>query len=292
MRAAYAALILGLVSGVWLAAQALSTTPRPRPVTVAGALALEAAGVGIDARRSEAVAVLTARCMASRGLSWQPFVERPPTVPDPDLEPIAWAERWGFGISTLVGRPTSEPPPDPNLAAMEALALDDRERYRAALAGTPPADVGCRRSANEAVYALRDRLLAPLKAGLTELDARIAADPGARRAVGAWRRCVAPIADDEAPERRTFGTAMVRRFGARLAHLGRAGASMAGLLALQAQERRMAATLARCDALFAQARARVAGQYEAAFVAEHRQELDRIGAAIRDAEAALPTLPP
>jgi hypothetical protein len=36
----------------------------------------------------------------------------------------------------------------------------------------------------------------------------------------------------------------------------------------------------------------VAAPFEAAFVTRHREELTRIGTAIRDAEAALPTMPP
>jgi hypothetical protein len=67
---------------------------------------------------------------------------------------------------------------------------------------------------------------------------------------------------------------------------------MAGLFALQTDERRVAAILAGCEAAFARIREPVAAPFEAAFVAHHRDALASVGAAIRDAEAALPTLPP
>jgi hypothetical protein len=292
VRAAYGALILGLAGGLWLAGQALSITTGPVPTTVADALGLDRVEVDIDARRSEAVAVLVARCMAAHGLPWEPRIEPPAAVPDPDLEPIAWAERWGFGISTLVGRHMAEAPHDPERVSIETLPREDRDGYRAALSGTGPTDVGCQRAATDAVYGLRDRLLAPLKPGLTDLDGRIAADGAARQAVEAWRRCVAPIADGRTPERRTFATTLVQGFVTRSAMLGLGPPGATGRLALQVEERRVAATLARCEAAFVKARADVAGPYEAAFVAQHGAELERIGAAIRDAEAALPTMPP
>ena len=101
-----------------------------------------------------------------------------------------------------------------------------------------------------------------------------------------------PVAGPTAPDRATLVPGLVQGFAARLEQLGPRAPSMAGLLALQAEERRVAVTLASCEAAFADARATVAATYESAFVAEHRDELGRIGAAIRAAGAALPTLPP
>ena len=291
MRAAYAALILGIVGGPWLASRALSTSPTPPPATVAAALALDVDTLAIEARRSEAVAVLTARCMQARGLAWEPWVEMGPTVPDAGLEPVAWAERWGFGVSTTFGLQPVATAADPNLAAVAALSGDDQRRYRDALYGTSEGTDGCQRTANDAVYGLRERLLGPLRPVLTDLDARIAADPGAIQAVEAWRTCVAPIAGSAVPERRTLAGQLIAGFDARVQALSAAPATTAGLVALQAEERRVAATLARCEGRFADARTTVATRFEAAFVAEHRDELMRIGAAIRDAEAALPRLP-
>jgi hypothetical protein len=175
---------------------------------------------------------------------------------------------------------------------MEALPAGERDRYRAALAGTSASDRGCQGRANDDVYGLHDRLLAPLKPALRDLDARIAADPAARRAVDAWHRCVLPVADGVAEDRATLGPRLIQSFVTRLERLDPTAPPMAGLVALQAEERRVAGTLARCEAAFADARAAVAASYETAFVGEHREEIERIAAAIRDAEAALPTAPP
>lgn len=292
MRAAYGAIILGILGGLWLATRALSAGAIPAPATVAAALAVDAEGLDIDARRSEAVAVLVARCMQARGLEWQPWVEPPPTVPDAELDPVGWAERWGFGVSTTVGRETGSPALDPNLAGMAASPSERRERLREALDGTGETAPGCQRATNEAVYGLRDRLLGPLRPALMELDARIAADPDATRALEAWRACVEPIAGGAVGERREFTERLMLRFEAETQRVTAAPSNLVGLFALQTEERRVAATLARCEARYAAARAAVAGPYEVAFVAQHRDELRRIGTAIRDAEAALPRMSP
>lgn len=292
MRAGYAALILGVVGGLWLASRTLSVSPTPPPATVAATLALDVKGSDIDARRSEAVAVLITRCMWARGIAWEPWVEPGPSVPDAGLEPVTWAERWGFGVSTTLGLRAVATPADPNLSAVEALPSDGQARYRDALYGTSESDAGCQRTANDAVYGLRERLIGPLRPALTDLDARIAADQGAIQAVEAWRACVSPIAGRVIPERRTLAGQLIAGFDTRAQAFSATPTTTAGLVALQAEERRVAAILARCEARFADARAAVAAPFEAAFVAEHRDELMRIGASIRDAEAALPTLPP
>src|SRR4029453_5545274 len=102
MRAAYAALILGILSGLVLATGVLSGRGHTEASTIAGVLALDRPGEDLDRRRAEAVAALVARCMAGLGLTWTPWVEPTPTVPDAELDPAAWAARWGFGVSTTV----------------------------------------------------------------------------------------------------------------------------------------------------------------------------------------------
>src|SRR6185295_14624327 len=103
--------------------------------TVASVLSLDRPGEDLDRHHAEAVAALVVRCMAGRGLTWTPWVEPPPTVPDSDLDPAGWAGRWGFGVSTTVGRPEPEPASDPNLGSIAATSPDDREGYREALDG-------------------------------------------------------------------------------------------------------------------------------------------------------------
>ena len=290
MRAAYVALVLGIAGGVVLATAVLSTGVD-RPATVADALGVEPPGPALDRHRAEAIAVLVARCMASRGLRWTPLPEPLPSVPDPDLGPIEWAGRWGFGASTTLGRPDTSPAPDPNLAALAGAPPVERAIYLRALYGDESSP-GCQATASASVYGLRDRLLAPLRPDLEVLDARIAADPAAVRAVADWRTCVEPVAAGLIADRRTLPVALVERFAGRVAAVAPGIAGVIGLAALQAHERRVATTVARCEDAFTADRARAAAPHEAAFVDQHRDRLASIGAAIRAAEAALPTLPP
>jgi hypothetical protein len=290
VRAAYAALALGIVGGIWLATTVLSTG-GDRPATVAEALGVEPPGQALDRRRAEATAALVARCMADHGLRWTPVVEPPPAVPDPDLRPVEWAGRWGFGASTMVGRQASVTAGDPNLAAIAGLPAVKRAAYLRALHGDGSAP-GCLTTASKTVYGLRDRLLAPLRSDLQALDALIAASPAATRALAAWRTCVGPVATGLTPDRRTLPGALLERFVDRTTAVGPGIAGVVGLAALQADERRVATAVARCELAVLEERSRVASVHEAAFVEEHRDALASIGAAIRAAEAALPTLPP
>jgi hypothetical protein len=289
VRAAYAALILGIASGLILATGVLSGGSRARPATVAATLALDA-GVDIDRRRAEAVAVLVARCMARYGFSWEPWVEPAPSPPDADVGPVEWAERWGFGISTTAGLRQPALAGDPNLARLGSMGPDERDALRAAMHGTGQG--GCQAGATAEVYGLRDRLIAPLRPALDELETRIAADPAAGTVLAGWRRCVAPVAGGLVLDRRRLPAALMTRVSDRLAALGSTTTAVAGLAALQAEERLVAATLAGCETAFSAGRTAVAAPHEAAFVADHEQALDAIGVAIRDAEASLPTLPP
>ncbi len=286
MRAAYAALTLGLLAGLWLATTVLSSAGN-RPTTVEAALGLGAATAELDARRATAVAVLTATCMRSLGLTWQPVPEPPPDIPDPDLGPVAWADRWGFGVSTITARPAGSIH-DPNLDAITSMPEVRRSRYRAALRGSP-GQPGCQETARESVYGLRDRLLRPLRAELEALEAAVTADPGLGRAVADWRGCVGRVADGLPVDRRSLPSALLQRFAARAAA---EEPSSPRLRDIQEDERRVAGVLARCEATYADARTRIAARHEAAFVARNEAALSAVGAAIRTAEAALPTLPP
>lgn len=291
VRAAYAALLLGLVGGLALATGVLSGRTVPERRTVASVLALDVPGVDIDRRRSEAVAVLVARCMTGHGFAWTPWVEPPPSLPDPGLGPITWAERWGFGISTVIGRPQTVEAGDPNLAAIGALGPDERDTVRRALYGDRGGG-GCQDVASDDVFGLRERLLAPIRPALKELDSRIAADRGAPVLVSAWRTCVTPVSSASTVERSEVPARVMAGISNRLAALPQTPGAVAALAALQADERRAATVLARCEAAFSAGRSIVAAPYEASFTLEHGDALRRIGAEIRAAESALPTLPP
>ena len=292
VRAAYAALILGLVGGLALATGVLSGRSVAPPTTVADVLGLDLQGSDVDRRRGEAVAVLVARCMTRHGFSWTPWVEPAPSVPDPDLGPIPWAERWGFGISTIVGRVAAVERADPNLVTLGALGPDDRETLRRRLFGGRDRP-GCQAVASAAVFGLRERHLARMRPLLDELDERIAADPQARSLVSAWWACVAPVTNGRSTvERSEVPARVMTGISDRLAALPQAPTAIGGLAALQAEERRAATVLARCEEAFSGGRSVVAAPYEASFTLQHGDELRRIGAEIRAEEAALPTLPP
>jgi hypothetical protein len=290
VRAAYAALILGLVGGLGLATAVLSGR-IDRPTTVVAALGLDLPVGDLELRRSEAVAVLVAECMARRGLRWAAVPEPGLPIPDPDLGPVEWARRWGFGVSTTVGVPPIGAAVDPNMARLEAVEPAVRDTYRRALHGDDRRP-GCHATAAATVFGLRERLLAPLRPALDALDARIAADPAAARAVTTWRACVGPVAGGLAVDRRSLPGALIERFGAQVGSIGPGPSSLVGLAALQANERRAATAVAECELAYAADRARAAAPHEAAFVAVHREALEGIGSAIRAAEAALPPLPP
>jgi hypothetical protein len=286
VRAAYGALTLGLVAGLWLATTVLPTVGH-RPTTVEEALGLGPAGAELDARRAAAVAVLTAACMRSLGLSWQPVPEPLPSIPDPDLGPVAWADRWGFGVSTITTQ-AAESAVDPNLSAMATVPEVLRSRYHTALHGSA-GQPGCQETARQSVYGLRDRLLRPLRTSLHALEAAVTADPGLGRAVAVWRGCVGRLADGLPLDRRLLPSALLRRFAARAADADPGSPRLRGI---QDDERRVAGVLARCEETYTDDRTRIAARHEAAFVAKHEAMLRSVGAAIRAAEAALPTLPP
>jgi hypothetical protein len=135
---------------------------------------------------------------------------------------------------------------------------------------------------------LRDRLLAPLREELDALRRTVDADPAVLAASQTWRRCVATGTGVSDPDRATLGPRLVEHYAARVA----AGVRGIGLVLLQAEERTVASAVARCDLAFSEARTRAGTPYEARFVRRHGPRLRAIGAAIRDLEAALPTIPP
>ena len=159
--------------------------------------------------------------------------------------------------------------------------------YRAALHGATDRP-GCHETASATVYGLRDRLLAPLRPSLDALEAEVAADPVALRALAGWHDCVADVSGGATIDRRSLPGAVMQRFIGRVSALR----DSRDLPALQAEERRVAGVLARCEVRYVEAKAAAAARHETVFLASHRAALQAIGGAIRAAEAALPTLPP
>jgi hypothetical protein len=289
VRAAFAVILLGVAGGVGLATAVLSDA-ADRPTTVAAALGFDRADPALDGRRAEALAVLVADCMRQHGLRWTAVPEPAPPILDAGLDPVAWARRWGFGLSTMVGGRPDPAAAGATVAALEANDPSVREAYRRALHGDDGSP-GCHATATAAVFGARDRLLAPLRPALDALDARIAADPQTQRAATRWRTCVGPVTAGLTADRRSLPDALLERYDAQVGRLAGLD-SIAGLAALQADERRVATVVAECELAFAAARASAAARHEAAFIAEHSAALASIRRAIDAAEADLPTLPP
>jgi len=287
VRATYVAFVLGVLGGLGLATVVVSTAGR-QPATVAEVLGLDRADAALASRRADAVAALTSQCMRGLGFLWRPVPESPPDLPDADLDPVAWADRWGFGVSTVVELLAPTATPDPNVETLTTMPTAARDAYRRALHGSP-GHPGCYERANDAVYGLRDRLLRPMRADLDALDAAIEADPGTQRAIAIWRGCVARASGGVTIDRRSLSRDLLERFAGRAMLLAPGSTE---LHHLQAEERRVAGVVARCEVEYAAARGRVAARHEAPFIARHREALTGIGAAIRSAEAALPGLSP
>lgn len=261
-----------------------ATVGTPPPKTVGDALGLDdgTTGADLDQRRAVAVAWQTARCMAGRGFVYVAVVEPTLDIPDGDLDPVAWAQRWGFGISTATSGPAVSEVPDPNLARIATLPPALRRAALRALLGDAR-QAGCAAVANAGVHGLRDRELAPLRVALADLAAAIERDPEVRAATARWRACVGTRTS-----RRDHVVSLMDGFGRRAAAArGRPEA----LVALRREERQVATTIARCEQAYAADRARVRARWEAPFVERHRLILEAIGARIRRAETAYPSLP-
>jgi hypothetical protein len=268
-------------------AAALSPVPTRSEGPLAAALGLSG-GPELDRRRATTVAVLTATCMTAAGHPFQPWVEPPPLVPDADLDPIAWAERWGFGISTA-DEPLPGPAIDPNLATIAALPTAQRLEATRDLFGSAD-QVGCQPQATDRVYGLRERVLRPLRPGLTALGVRIEADPVVIDARAGWVDCVTPWLPHEAPG--PSGSGDLEPLRAWFARRAATAVDAAMRRVVQADERRAAAAVARCDERLQRDRRRGAARHEQAFVSRHRAELGRLAAVIRREEAAYPLVGP
>lgn len=280
--AASGAVLLGALVGADVSPAA--TVGAARPWTVAAAMGLDAPGVvrDLDRRRAAAVAWHTARCMAGRGFVHIAVVEPDPEIPDGDLDPVSWAERWGFGISTAVLLPARPTTTDRNLVRISAMAPEARRAALQALLGDDRV-VGCAATAGRTVHGLRDRELAPLRSEFAALAAAIEDAAETRVALDRWRACVGTDTD-----RRDYLASLLDSFRRRAEGLQARPSAMA---ALQAEERTAAATVARCESAYGAARARVRERMEATFADRHRATLSAIGARIRRVESAYPDLP-
>jgi len=289
MRLGYLAGAFVALAGMVAALVFLAVTAAGAPRTVAAALGTDGADPpGLAVRRETAIALLTTACLRAAGIAAVPVIEPPTAIPDADLDPVAWAERWGFGVSTSVATPPGPPVVDVNLQAADRAGPAARRRYLTALHGDGRR-LGCHESASEQVLGLRERILAPIAPDLARLDRAIEADPAMDAVLAAWQRCVAPVSDSPRSTRHDLGPTLLARFADRL---GAVRASPVDLARLQATERRAATAVARCEVAYAADRAPVAATYEGPWVDRHRSTLERMRAAIAAAEAAWPTVSP
>lgn len=291
MRAGY--LTFALAALGLLLVGALVGIPVPRAGSVGATLGLDGGdALELERRRALEVAQRTASCMRSLGFAYDPIPEPSIAIPDAGLDPVAWAERWGFGVTTSVGTWPAKEVADGNAARAERLSASERERYARALHGDGTT-AGCHTTATTAVYGLRARALAPLRPLLAELERTIDADAGMDRVRTVWTGCaraaIAPLEPPTTfPDRARMPAWLLGRFAERLRLTG----SERDLANARALERWVAAAVARCEAVFARDRTAVAAPHEAAFLRIHGVAVRRVGSAIRAAEARLASLPP
>jgi hypothetical protein len=285
LRAGSLAFLLSLIGTAVIAAAVLS--PRSGPTTIAEAIDAPSSA-DLDTRRALAVAALTHACMQALGLPYDAVPEPPASIPDAHLDPITWAERWGFGIATAVGAPALAPVEDPNATRLAGLPGPARARYLQALYGDGAGQIGCHGSAVDQVHGLRDRALAPVRSRFEELEGAVAADPATAPVTAAWDGCVRRLGI-AATDRATLVERMRQSFTERVAAIAQDPRLVA---AVAAEERRIAAGIARCEAEHAERMAVVAAPHEQRFVARYGSLLARIGARIRAAEATYPVSRP
>ena len=240
--------------------------------------------------------MLVARCMqrarASRGSRGSSHRRPSPT---PISSRSTWAERWGFGVSTDVGRlPQARAASDPNRIGLASLPLADRT----AITATPC--TGRARVDRVSAVSERRRLSACASVCCHRCDPRSPISmPGSPRiparlgALDAWRACVASVAGGVVARPAAFAAdALIERFDAR-PRARTTPASMAGWWRCRPTSGDVAAIVAGCEAAYASdARAGGRAASKRRFVGDHARRSAAIGAAIRAAEAALPTLPP
>jgi hypothetical protein len=267
--------------------------PAPRPGSVTAVLGLDGRETPeLERRRAFEVARRTASCMHSLGFAYDPVPEPPIAIPDAALDPIAWAARWGFGVTTSVRTLRDQEHVDVNAARAERLPWDERERYRRALHGKGD-DPGCHGAATTAVYGMRERALATLRPHLAALERAIDADPAMDDVRAVWVECasaaIRPLASTTVtPDRERLPARILGWFAARLDAMR----SARDLANAQALERWVAVAIARCESAFGSRRTNVAAPHEAAFIRIHGAALARIGLVIRAAEDRLASLPP
>ena len=225
-----------------------------------------------------------------------------------DLPPDQYAERWGYGISTIdPSQYTAESPDDPNSAIVEALSPEARAAYEKALYGIEisreggnvsrkEGPDGCQTRAMQEVYGEgfngRDDPAPAEFDGLNEemgaLWDRVVNDPRVIEAKKGWANCMADAGHPEATDPDNAVQLVIQRFstlyGVEPGQFKEVRAGMksapqqpdaAALAEVQSYERGLAMADRRCKATYEDVVFTVQSEVENRFIDEHRAELER-----------------
>jgi hypothetical protein len=229
-----------------------------------------------------------------------------------DLPPDQYAERWGYGISTIdPSQFTAEAPDDPNSAIVEALLPEARSAYDKAMYGADisreraqqkgtsldaPAPDGCQTKALKEIYG--DDFADRNPEASSEFDAlneemgalwdRVANDRRVTEAKQGWSDCMADAGHPEATDADNAVQLVIQRFSAlygvepeqfKEVRAGMKSAPQqpdaAALAEVQSYERGLAVADRRCKAAYDEAVFTVQTEVENRFIEENRAELER-----------------
>jgi len=236
-----------------------------------------------ERQQQYAVEELVAECMAGHGFEYRPV---PPEqrlagtfAGAYALEPAEFAQRYGYGVTTLRGAAGGEPPADPNQEIRDRLGPERLRDYERAMwgAGTDP---GCQQRAGTAVYGDqtgRDAGFARFQELLDqigELYRQIEADPRLAQASADWSACMAgagyPGFADPADARQS----VFDRLG-QVQRAGQPSPDPAELAGIGDYERALAPVDLACrEEHVDRPRWQVTVERESEFIAAHRAELE------------------
>src|SRR5437773_3278274 len=234
----------------------------------------------------QATEELVASCMASRGFTYRPRRDGPPQPPDPELAPVEWAEKWGFGIATSVGTSTDESlEADPNDSYIQSLSGTQRNAFFTALRGAAEpaassAPEGCLPLANDQVYGRYNSVLTPVSDALESIGPDIHQDSRVAPAIADWASChVGAGLPRDHPERvaqRLASDVSTQLMAIMGPPPGRPDYDRAALSSLQASDKRVATAVAICSQRFQDAYRPIANEYESRWASLHADTLKQV----------------
>ena len=169
-----------------------------------------------------------AACMKAEGFEYVPVdsvAQQAALTGKANMSDEEYEKQFGYGITTLYGRATSQT--DPNARIRSQLGKADRAAYDRALSGGRPEQTfafavdtgeftelgGCTKKATDEVFG-GARLLQTVQRKLDELDDAIVADQRMQRALEAWRACVKSATGTEYEDDESIEEEITQRFEA------------------------------------------------------------------------------